>query len=305
MSSSRSAELAVREPSPEEAPAIAELLNAHAHALFGESELAEQEVREWFALPDITIRVAEEGGRLVGYADVHDEQHAGTRFDVDLRALSPQAAEALLAGVEAYIRERARDGAVVHGFAPSADEAAGGAYERAGYRIVRHSFQMRTELAGEIPEPRWPDGIAVRTFRPGEEERVHEAHMDSFADHWDFRPEPIEDWRRWLLDKENFDPSLWFLAEHGGELAGIALCSWHFSGDPQFGWVNVLGVRPRWRRQGLGGALLRHAFREFAGRGATRVGLGVDAENTTGAVRLYERAGMRAVRRSDSWEKRL
>jgi len=45
-------------------------------------------------------------------------------------------------------------------------------------------------------------------------------------------------------------------------------------------------------------------FAEFARRGCTRVSLGVDAENTTGAVALYERAGMRQVRRNDTWERR-
>jgi ribosomal protein S18 acetylase RimI-like enzyme len=78
---------------------------------------------------------------------------------------------------------------------------------------------------------------------------------------------------------------------------------WHTSGDPAFGWVEVLGVGRPWRGRGLGLALLRHAFVEFAARGATRVGLGVDAENTTGAVRLYERAGMQPVRRQDVYEK--
>ena len=53
----------------------------------------------------------------------------------------------------------------------------------------------------------------------------------------------------------------------------------------------------------LGTALLRHSFRDFRDRGATRVGLGVDGENTTGAVRLYESVGMRQVRRSDTYEK--
>ena len=32
--------------------------------------------------------------------------------------------------------------------------------------------------------------------------------------------------------------------------------------------------------------------------------LGVDGENTTGAVRLYERAGMHVTRRYDTWELR-
>jgi ribosomal protein S18 acetylase RimI-like enzyme len=53
----------------------------------------------------------------------------------------------------------------------------------------------------------------------------------------------------------------------------------------------------------LATALLQHSFRDFRGRGATRVGLGVDAENTTGAVRLYEQVGMQVARRNDLYER--
>jgi mycothiol synthase len=60
-------------------------------------------------------------------------------------------------------------------------------------------------------------------------------------------------------------------------------------------------VRARWRRHGLGEALLRAAMGEFWDRGRCRVGLGVDSENA--AVRLYERAGMHVARRDDVYEK--
>jgi ribosomal protein S18 acetylase RimI-like enzyme len=66
-----------------------------------------------------------------------------------------------------------------------------------------------------------------------------------------------------------------------------------------------VGVRRPWRRRGLALALLHHSFAQLARRGATRVGLGVDAENTTGAVRLYRRASVHAERTSDIWEKRV
>jgi hypothetical protein len=46
----------------------------------------------------------------------------------------------------------------------------------------------------------------------------------------------------------------------------------------------------------LGRALLRHTFAEFVSRGFRAVGLGVDAENATGAVQVYERAGMHVER---------
>jgi ribosomal protein S18 acetylase RimI-like enzyme len=59
--------------------------------------------------------------------------------------------------------------------------------------------------------------------------------------------------------------------------------------------VNALGVRRPWRKHGLGLALLTHSFGEFFRRGEQIVGLGVDAENQTGATRLYQRAGMQVA----------
>ena len=129
--------------------------------------------------------------------------------------------------------------------------------------------------------------------RRTDDETVYETDMEAFADGWDFSRMEYSAWRRWTVESPRFDPSLWYLAEEGGEVAGICLCSPHRSGDPAWGWVDTLGVRKPWRGRGLGTALLRHAFRELHGRGMRRVDLDVDTENSTGAVRLYERAGMR------------
>ena len=100
-----------------------------------------------------------------------------------------------------------------------------------------------------------------------------------------------------------YDPALWFVAYDGDEVAGYLIGKAEEGGDPKLGWVEVLGVRRPWRRRGLALALLLHAFGEFERRGCERVGLGVDASNLTGAVRLYERAGMRPVRQHDAHEK--
>jgi mycothiol synthase len=293
----------VRAALVEEAPAIRTLLEEHALAAFGEPELSEEEIRSWFSNPKVWIRVAERDGHLVGYLDVAAEE--GGRFNVDVRTLDAEAAKALVAAAEERARAEAGARAVVRGYVQGDEPVLRHVYENTGWRPIRHSFQMGIELTDDLPEPEWPDGLTPRNFRPGEEERVYETHMDAFADHWDFRRQPMEDWRRYTVDRYGFDPSLWWLVEDGDELAGLSLNAWHFSGDPQFGWIAVLGVRPPWRKRGLGTALLQHSFRDFRGRGATRVGLGVDAENTTGAVRLYERAGMRAVRRNDAYEKTL
>jgi mycothiol synthase len=162
---------------------------------------------------------------------------------------------------------------------------------------------MEVDLAERLPRPLWPAGLRPRVFVPGQDdERVHRAQMDAFADHWDFHRTPYDEWRAWSFAPPH-DPALWFLVEDRGEVAGVCLCRPRRGDEAGLGWVEVLGVRPPWRRRGLARALLLHAFRQLRARGATRVGLGVDAENVTGAVALYESVGMRQVRRSDVYEK--
>ena len=89
------------------------------------------------------------------------------------------------------------------------------------------------------------------------------------------------------------------------EIVGMALCSPKSNEDPEMGWVNTLGVRRPWRRKGLGLSLLQKTFGEFHNRGKLRVGLGVDSESLTGAIKLYEKAGMKSIRQFDLYEKEL
>jgi mycothiol synthase len=71
------------------------------------------------------------------------------------------------------------------------------------------------------------------------------------------------------------------------------------------GWIGAIGVLRPWRQRGLGLALLRHAFGEFYRRGQPRAGLGVDAQNPTGATRLYERAGMHVAYEAVAFKKEV
>jgi mycothiol synthase len=98
-----------------------------------------------------------------------------------------------------------------------------------------------------------------------------------------------------------YDPSLVLLAEVDGQAAGVA-ANWLPGG---LGWVGDLGVRARFRGRGIGAALLRRSFAVLAGRGATQVRLNVDAENESGATRLYASVGMTERRRFHVYEKRV
>src|SRR5438105_2903937 len=247
----------IREPRADVAAQIADLLNEHAQAAFGETEIAAAEVRHWFTLPEIWIRVAERDGGLVGYVDAVP-RGKDDATELDVRALDPAAAEALLRAGEEHAKTPLLRVVVL-----GDDPVLRSVVEDAGWRPVRHSYQMRIELGEDPPEPRWPNGISVRALQPDDERRVYEANTLAFEDDWHFRPEPFDRWRDDNFGRENFDHSLSWLAENGEQLAGFSLNGWHFSGDPAFGWVQILGVLPRWRRRGLATALLHQSFREF------------------------------------------
>lgn len=169
-----------------------------------------------------------------------------------------------------------------------------------GFATVRHFWRMEIEMTAAPATPVWPAGVALRPFDPAQDARaVHAAIEEAFEDHWDHAPEPFEEWRRWTLERSNFDPALWLVAYAGNEIAGSSLCYQ----DAETGWVRNLAVRRPWRRQGLGLALLVQSFQEFWRRGERKVGLGVDTANLTGATRLYERAGMHVAKQFDLYEK--
>lgn len=296
---------AVRAPSIEDAELLAALLNAHSRALSGSDDTTADEVRAWFSLPgidsahDMRVAVSCDGG-LLGYADVAGQGDGP--LHVDLR-VPPAHAEVAPTLLDARVTERGGPGRPLRVHVQRADAALRALVETRGYRPVRSSYRMEVEVDAPPEPPRWPDGIAVRVYRAHDDlERVYRAAEEAFSDHWGYQPVTLEEWCGWNV-RDTSDFSLWFLADDADEAAGVCLCRLDETPDAALGWVSVLAVRQGWRRRGLGRALLLHAFGELRARGCGRVGLGVDSENTTGAVRLYESAGMTAVRRSDTYER--
>jgi len=181
----------------------------------------------------------------------------------------------------------------------------------AGYRIARHNFRMVIELEGPPSRPAIPEGISIRPFVRDQEGRaLIRALREAFRDNWGYVDRGLEmEYERWMhiLDRDpDCDPApFWFIAVDGEEIAGLALCHPEMSEDPEMAWVYVVGVRPAWRRRGIALALLQHSFGVLYQWGKRRVSLEVDAENPTGATRLYEKAGMQVERRHETFEKEL
>lgn len=146
---------------------------------------------------------------------------------------------------------------------------------------------MRIELdPSTLQAPRWPAGVAVRPFTIRDAARLHSLLAHAYR-HGGGTVSDLPTWTAEMTGDEEYDPTLWTLAQSRGLLVGAVLC-W------TSGFVKDLGVHEAWRGRGLGEALLRHALSTFAGRGTNAVELKVHADNSS-AVRLYERVGMRVV----------
>jgi mycothiol synthase len=302
----------LRPPRKDDVPAITALVRRCEEADEGEAERTEEDIEIAQRSLDLErdVRVVEDGsGRLVATYAIRPRLpvriQAFVAVDPGARGLG--IGTVLADAVDERARELVAAGPATAPVALSqhVGELNAGArslLERHGYRWARRFWIMEIELDGDVPEPEWSEGIRLETMADGVPDRaVYEAMEDAFADHWGFTPHDYDEWRAWGVERDSFDPTLWFIAREGDEVAGAALCAVQ-EGVP---WVHVLGVRRPWRRRGIGLALLRQSFREFRRRGYRRASLGVDSENPTGATRLYERAGMRVVRQSDAFEKEL
>jgi mycothiol synthase len=291
--------MTLRAPRDADFDAILELMNAHQLAAYGEADVTADELRTWLTTPSIDperdVRVLDEDGRIVGYVDADKTSEDPPRWWSDVK-LAPDADVGLvLPELLAWLDDRAESG-LLRVWTGVEDRRVLDAFAEHGFEESRHSYRMEISLEDEPPEPKWPDGIVVRAFHPDDERTLYEVHTEVWQDTSDPWDESFEEWQHWLTKREGFDPSLWFLAHTtGDELVAYSLCR-PDDIDPNAGYVNLLGVRRSWRRQGLGEALLLHSFRVFRERGFTRGTLGVDASSPTGATRLYERAGMEVYR---------
>jgi mycothiol synthase len=196
--------------------------------------------------------------------------------------------ENLLRLVEAFKEERLADAVALH--------------EAAGFQPARWYFDMRRDLREPVPAEATPGPIRIESYEAGLGERVRQAHNEAFADHWASEPLTPEIWSRDFIGDPYFRGDLSFVAFDGSEIAGytvnyVAEADWEATGIRE-GWVGQLGVRRPWRRRGLATALLVRSMRAFRDAGMDAATLGVDAENPTGALGVYERVGFRPVRRS-------
>ena len=199
-----------------------------------------------------------------------------------------------------------------------------------GFRRSRVLFQMRRSLTTPLPPVVVPDGVTLRSFEVGRDEKAWtELNNLAFSEHpdqggWALEEVELREQEPW------FDPKGFFLAERDGQLVGSHWTKVHggHGGDephehgsanhdpadhaettehpaehdpaehpahehhdhPPIGEVYIVAVHPAEQGRGLGPALTLTGLHHLQDRGLASVLLYVDESNAA-AVLVYERLG--------------
>ena len=162
-----------------------------------------------------------------------------------------------------------------------------------GFDLLRRYWTLEMELPSNL-KPRLPVGL-IREIDPTIESEMrsfHAVNQDSFSKHFGFMPRAYEEWRELVLrDREEVNLRVWLISLDGEDV-GFLDCSDELIHEDA-GYVAGLGVRLAFHGRGLGESLLNHAIQTYSALGRKKLCLNVDAGNESGALRLYEKVGMK------------
>jgi len=179
--------------------------------------------------------------------------------------------------------------------------------DASGYDVVRWYLDMVRPDLEDLPEPPpLPDGIELRPVTPDLFGAVWRGNREAFRDHWGGADESDAAMRR-FFEAPGRDPSLWLVAFDGDEVAAGVFNGIYPDQDAALGtkrgWLDSVFTRRPWRRRGLARGLILRSLVLLKERGMTSAALGVDADNQSGALGLYESAGFSVHDKFNAWRK--
>jgi mycothiol synthase len=179
----------------------------------------------------------------------------------------------------------------------------------AGFTPERYFREMSLDLAGHSTDGVVPEGLRMVRFDAAYDEATRLAHNEAFRDHWGSSPRDPDFWRTHIAGSHAFRPGISWLLLDGDEVASYVL-GYEFDAETAVtgvrdAYIGQVGTRRPYRGRGAANALLVRTLAAAAEEGYKTVSLGVDADNPTGALGLYERLGFTVTRRSTAYVRPL
>jgi mycothiol synthase len=170
-----------------------------------------------------------------------------------------------------------------------------------GFEACRYFFQMEREFDAEpVPASPVADGLRLVEFDRTYDEALRVAHNEVFLDHWGSTPKDQESWKTWVTGSRAFRAAQSYLVLDGERIAAYVLGYEYDADTAATGlrelYVGQVGTRRDYRGKGAARSALAQVMTVAEDAGFRRVSLGVDAENPTGALGLYEKLGFQTKR---------
>jgi ribosomal protein S18 acetylase RimI-like enzyme len=175
-----------------------------------------------------------------------------------------------------------------------------------GYSVFRYGFRMIRPNLDNIPDSPLPGGIEVRAAKLEHYRAIVDAWNKACEDMRGQIPISDEDFK-WFQESPMFDPSLWQIAWHNDEVVGTVINFIDGRENTEYrrrrGHVELISVKRQWRGRGIAKALIARSFSILKERGMTEAALGVDAENPSGALHLYQKMGFQIQKKTIFYRK--
>ncbi|MFN2145865.1 MAG: GNAT family N-acetyltransferase [Anaerolineales bacterium] len=180
--------------------------------------------------------------------------------------------------------------------------------EKLGFEPARYGISMLRSCSQPIEVTPLPEGIEVRPIHPEHYRPVWDASVEASRDHWGFVEHTEEDYKAWL-NFPWFQPELWKVAWDGDQIVGMVCNFINHDDNEAFnrkrGYTENISVRRPWRRQGAARSLLTQSIQMFIEMGMEETALGVDTQNLSGALDLYQSVGYVEDKRFITYRKPL
>jgi len=174
-----------------------------------------------------------------------------------------------------------------------------------GFEECRYFFHMQRTFDAPVPEVTVPEGLKVVAYDPSYDQRLMDAHNEAFMDHWGSTPKDEETWKVWFTGSRAFRGDVCRLVVDGDKIVAYALGYEYVADTEATGirevYIGQVGTLRSHRGRGLARLALAELLTESQRTGYKRASLGVDADNPTGALGLYERLGFTQVSKTISY----
>ena len=259
--------------------------------------------------------IAELDGKPAGIAHAHvdklrEERKGFIRFDVipELRG----------SGIERQLLKtaltelKARGMTIAQALADSRERERIQLLEGLGFIHVRVGSMMEMDLANVSHNTGESNKVAIRPLQKDREEDIKLFNWldnETSKEHFDFRPETLEETRHFLFSDPRLKEQEVFFALLEGETVGCIGVGidgkYNLEKKVKAGEIWTIGVLKTYRRTGIGARLMLHGLETLKAKGMTKAMLGVDDYNPTKAIRLYEKVGFRPKKKDFIFEREL